>query len=47
VWLELGRLDLDAGDNAAARAHLSQAMRTAPGSAAARAAQALLARVQD
>ena len=47
VWLELGRLDLDAGDTAAARAHLSEAMRTAPGSAAARAAQALLARLQS
>ena len=46
LWLELGRLDLDAGDTAAARAHLDEAMRTAPGSAAARAAQALLARLQ-
>jgi len=46
LWLELGRLDLDAGDPAAARAHLNEAMRTAPGSGAARAAQALLARLQ-
>lgn len=46
LWLELGRLDLDAGDTAAARTHLNEAMRTAPGSAAARAAQALLARLQ-